>query len=96
MAPSPINEKESKSPLQKNIAGVLREFGPYLTLGFQLAVAVAVFLLIGIWLDGRFSTSPLWTLVGLAVGIAGGFIKFFKAVSEMEGNGKQGGPPSHA
>jgi len=91
-----MKEKESKSPLQKNIAGVLREFGPYLTLGFQLAVAGALFLLIGIWLDGRFSTSPLWTLVGLAVGIAGGFIKFLRAVSEMEENEKQGGPPSHA
>jgi F0F1-type ATP synthase assembly protein I len=96
MAPSPGDEKESKNPLRTNIAGVLHEFGPFLTLGFQLAAAVAVFLLIGIWLDDRFSTSPLWTLVGLAIGVTGGFIKFFRAVSEMEKNHNHEDPSSHA
>ncbi|MGH2569548.1 MAG: AtpZ/AtpI family protein, partial [Bacteroidota bacterium] len=31
-----------------------KEFGPFLTLGFQLAAAVIVFYFIGSWLDHRF------------------------------------------
>ena len=95
VTPSPGGGHESKSRVQKNLAGVLHEYGPFLTLGFQLAAAVAIFLLIGIWLDGRLSTSPLWTLVGLALGLTGGFIKFFRTVAELERKHKHEDPPSH-
>lgn len=64
--------------------GSFREYSPYLTLGFQLAAAVVVFLLIGVWLDDRWNTSPWLKLAGLFLGTVGGFIKFFTTVSKLE------------
>ena len=60
-----------------------RDFGPFLTLGLQLAITVVIFFLLGRWLDGKFGTSPWGMLVGLAIGIVGGFIRFFRTAIEM-------------
>ena len=68
---------------------ILREYAPYLTLGLQLAAAVVAFLLLGVWLDNRFETSPWFKLAGLLIGISGGFIKFFKTVGELEAHRKK-------
>ncbi|MBI2619375.1 MAG: AtpZ/AtpI family protein [Ignavibacteriales bacterium] len=62
----------------------LREYSPYLTLGFQLAAAVVGFFLLGAWLDDRWETSPWLKLLGLLVGSIGGFVKFFKTVANLE------------
>jgi len=62
----------------------LREYSPYLTLGFQLAGAVVVFLLIGVWADNRWNTTPWFTLLGLLIGSVGGFVKFFKTIADLE------------
>ncbi|HEY4613613.1 MAG TPA: AtpZ/AtpI family protein [Bacteroidota bacterium] len=60
-----------------------QEFGPFLTLGIQLAVAVVVFYFIGAWVDERYNTSPTFTLVGVMLGTVGGLVKFFKSVSDL-------------
>lgn len=62
----------------------LREYSPYLTLGFQLAAAVAVFFLIGVWADNRWDASPWFKLIGLFLGLTGGFVKFFRTIAELE------------
>lgn len=75
------------------------ELGQFLTLGMQLAIAVVVFFFVGRWLDEKFETSPLLTLIGAGIGIAGGLVKFFKtamslgkqADQEFEGSHKKGG-----
>jgi len=57
-------------------------YGPYLTLGLQLAITVVVFFFLGKWLDGKFGTEPWLMLAGLAVGITGGLAGFLmKAVA---------------
>jgi ATP synthase protein I len=57
-------------------------FGPYLTLGLQLAITVVVFCFLGRWLDGRFGTDPWLMLAGLAVGVTGGLAAFLmKAIA---------------
>ncbi|HUI64915.1 MAG TPA: AtpZ/AtpI family protein [Bacteroidota bacterium] len=56
------------------------QYGPYLTLGLQLAMAVLVFFFLGKWLDQRLGTDPWLTLTGLAVGITGGLISFLRTV----------------
>lgn len=56
-----------------------QSFGPYLTMGIQLALAVVVFFFVGRWLDGKLGTAPWLMLAGLLVGIAGGMIKFLHA-----------------
>jgi ATP synthase protein I len=57
---------------------VSKDFGPFLTLGIQLAISVVVFFFIGYWLDGKFGTSPWGTIGGALVGVAGGLFKFLR------------------
>lgn len=72
-----------------------KEFGPFLTIGLQLAITVIAFFFLGRWLDSEYGTSPWLMLAGLMVGITGGLIKFFKTAIEAGkrsgGNGENGG-----
>jgi len=77
---SPTNETKEK---KEKIRGSYRELGPYLTLGFQLAAAVVIFFLLGNWIDNRFGIEPIGKITGTLIGMAGGFIKFFKSVASM-------------
>ncbi len=58
-------------------------FGPYLTLGLQLALTVVVLFFVGQWLDGQFGTSPWLMLLGLLIGVTGGMIKFFMTAMQL-------------
>ena len=60
-----------------------REAAPYLGLGIQLAAAILVFYFIGSWADRKFDTTPWLMVVGVLIGAAGGFIQFFRSVSEL-------------
>jgi len=68
---------------QESLSRISRNFGPLLTMGFQLAAAVVVFLLIGHWVDTKFGIAPIGKLVGLVLGSTGGFIQFFKTVASI-------------
>ena len=54
------------------------DIAPFLTLGLQLALSVVVFFFLGRWLDNTFNTAPWLMITGLVIGIAGGFISFFR------------------
>jgi F0F1-type ATP synthase assembly protein I len=79
---SGTQDKKKKVEIQ----GTYREYGPYLTLGFQLAAAVVVFFFLGDWIDKRYGIAPIGKLVGTSIGMVGGFIKFFKSVASMIAN----------
>jgi F0F1-type ATP synthase assembly protein I len=59
-------------------SNVTKDFGPFLSMGFQLAAGVTVFFFIGYWLDGKFGTSPWCAVGGGALGAAGGLTKFVR------------------
>ncbi len=48
---------------------VLRELGPYMGLGFQLALGMAFFVVGGYLLDRWLDTQPWLTLVGIVLGL---------------------------
>jgi F0F1-type ATP synthase assembly protein I len=75
--------KEQPGSISKIVTG---GFGPFLTLGLQLAISVVVFFFIGYWLDGKFGTSPWCSIGGAFLGAAGGLIKFLKEAMAL---GKQ-------
>jgi ATP synthase protein I len=55
-------------------------YGPYLTLGLQLAISVVALFFVGRWLDDRWGTAPWLMLAGLLLGAVGGFVNFFRTV----------------
>lgn len=75
--PVPPDSDESKR------VGSMREYAPYLTMGFQLAAAVVVFFFAGSWLDEELQTKPWCSIVGAAIGFVGGTIKFIKTAFEL-------------
>ena len=46
--------------------------------GIQFGAAIVVFTLLGVWLDRRFDTSPVFVLLGAALGAGGGFYSMYR------------------
>lgn len=61
---------------------ILKEVTPYLGLGLQLAITVTVMSLLGVWLDGKFDTSPILTISLSFLGVFAGMYNFIKSVTK--------------
>lgn len=72
---------ENKNPFNSNL---FKDYAPYLGLGIQLAATIVVMVFIGIWLDGRFNSSPYLTLVFSFLGIFTGIYHFIKSVTRLD------------
>jgi len=70
------------------IAKSLRDVGPYLGLGLQLAVTIVVSVFIGSWLDKKFSQSFIFTLIAGVFGIAIGLYNLIRTVTYLEKRSK--------
>jgi ATP synthase protein I len=70
-------KKEGSQGEQK---GFINEYGPYMGLGLQLAVTVAAMVFLGIWLDDKFSTSPILTIICSFLGVFAALYNFIKTV----------------
>ncbi len=55
-----------------------RDVGPYLGLGTQLAATIILMFFLGRWLDGRFETEPILTILFAFIGGAAGTYNFIK------------------
>ncbi len=75
-------EQQDKK-LFEGARNVFLDFGPFLTLGIQLALSIVVFFFLGKWLDGRFNTSPWLMFIGLLFGAVGGMVKFITSVMKL-------------
>ena len=72
----------------KGTSNFYKEIGPYIGLGLQLAVTVTVMVFLGIWLDGKFDTTPVLTIVCAFFGVFAGMYTFIKSVMKA-GNDKK-------
>lgn len=52
-------------------------------IGFSLAFWIVGGAFLGDWLDGKFDTAPLWTLVLLALGMLIGFYDAYRRLREV-------------
>lgn len=62
---------------------LVTEFGPFLTLGLQLAISVVAFFFLGRWLDEKFGTAPWLMITGSVLGVVGALISFVRKVTEL-------------
>ncbi len=58
----------------------VRALSDYMGIGLQIAVSFALFVLAGSWADGKFGTSPLLLLAGVALGMLGMALVLMKVV----------------
>ncbi len=59
------------------------EWGKVLTIGFEVAVGVALGYYVGHWLDGKYGWGPWGTLVGAMLGLAAGMYLLIKEALRM-------------
>ena len=67
----------------KNTSRIYKEVGPYIGMGFQLAVTVALMVFIGIWLDKKTGHDTLFTLIFSFLGVGVGLYNFLKTVIDL-------------
>ena len=77
-------DRERKDQEQKGLSSLASGYqkaAPYLAASTSLVAAVVVFLGLGYWIDGKLGNEVPWfTMLGALVGMAGGFISFFRTV----------------
>ncbi len=60
--------------------GELLSFMRFSHVGLQFALTVGLLTMAGVWADGKWGTSPLFTLIGTSVGFGAGFFNLYRAV----------------
>jgi F0F1-type ATP synthase assembly protein I len=75
--PGPEDEKEEQAAQRKATADN-KDLWRYVSLGTQLTVTVALFSLLGWWLDEKFGWTPWGLVVAGMLGVAAGLYHFIK------------------
>lgn len=57
-------------------------------IGFYVGVCIAGGIVLGVWLDGKYKLSPLFTLLGLGIGLFMAFYGTYRMLREVLGGGK--------
>lgn len=78
-------KRESEDPDAglSQLARAYRDAAPFLEIGWMFVVSVGGFLWLGAWLDRKLATPGRWIVVGGVLGIAVGFVHFFKVVLQL-------------
>jgi F0F1-type ATP synthase assembly protein I len=79
---SPIKPSISKQANEQ--AKIMREAGPYMTLGIQLVLTILIFCGIGYWLDKHFNTGSLWIAIMATFGSISSTVYFIVTVSRLQ------------
>ncbi len=64
----------------------------YSGLGITLVVTIIVFFFIGKWLDSKFDTKVVFTLILTFIGFAGGFYSFYLSIKKLTEEDKKENP----
>lgn len=78
--PGDRERREREEAGLSSLAAAYRKAAPYTAASSSLVIAVGGFTWLGIKADEWLGTRPWLTLAGVAVGMTGGFISFFRTV----------------
>lgn len=65
---------------ESDLVKTYRDVAPYLGLGFQLAATIVITVFIGDWLDKKYETTPLYTIIFAVFGVFAGLYNLIKTV----------------
>lgn len=74
---------KQEGKISRKIADSYKEAGPYLGLGTQLAATIVLMFFIGKWLDEKFETFPVLSIIFSFFGGFAGIYNFIKAVLNL-------------
>ena len=63
---------------------LFRELWYFSSLSFSIALSIVIGLAIGYWLDKKFDTSPVLTLVFIGLGVVAGFRNIYHAMEKSK------------
>lgn len=75
--------------MEKGTGELLRQLAKVSVIGIEMVVSTFVGLLIGLYLDRSFDTSPWLTIVFLVFGIAAGFMNIFREIRKLDNSKSQ-------
>jgi ATP synthase protein I len=68
--------------MKRETARAFKELAYYSSLGLQVAFSIFIGLFFGLWIDGKWGTGPVFTMVFLGFGIAAGFKNIWLAMKK--------------
>jgi len=77
------NVSSLKNFLSKPLFKADTKIAQYSGLGISLVVTILLFLWVGMWLDGKFDTGVLFTLLLTFIGFAAGFYSFYLNIKKL-------------
>jgi ATP synthase protein I len=79
---TPPGDEPGKKPAPDSVGEAYRKAAPYMSAATSLVGAVAGMTLLGFWIDKKVGNvqTPWFTLLGVVLGMAGGFVSFFRQV----------------
>jgi F0F1-type ATP synthase assembly protein I len=75
---NPQEDKSKEKPVSKPVNALIKG-DRYMSIAFILPVSIVIGYGIGWWVDKKFGTT-YWALVGLLVGIVGGFVDMIRQI----------------
>lgn len=82
-----VSDKSGSERSERNLYSI----GIATTLGFGIAISLAVLVGGGVWLDIKLNSAPLWTIIGLALGLIAAGYQLWELVL-ISRNDKSAGP----
>jgi F0F1-type ATP synthase assembly protein I len=61
-----------------------RKAGPYLNIGYTLFGSILLFAYLGYWVDKWSGQKPLFLIIGLFLGLFGGFYNMIKVLQQLD------------
>ncbi len=78
----------SENKFSKKLSNSLKDVGPYLGLGSQLAATIVLMFFLGRWLDSQFNTFPLLIILFSFIGGFAAMYNFIKTVLQLNNKKK--------
>ncbi len=77
---------DNKKNNNGNDKKIYQEVAPYLNLGLQLALTIGICVIVGIYIDKKFTSEPIFTIIFIFLGIGVGFYNFFRTINNNNNN----------
>jgi len=53
-------------------------------IGINMVLSILLFMLLGVWVDKKFNLNGVCTIIGIVLGVLGGFYNSYKAIADID------------